>query len=76
MISASIPTSSMSFPRDRGGERLADLDDAAGQAEMAKQRRSRPAAVSKHRRRDREDRASGEEPVIHVSSLRASGRAT
>ena len=50
------------LPGDRGGERLADLDPAAGEAEMADQRRARPAhdedpALPKHRRRDREDRA-------------------
>ena len=49
------------LPGERLGERLADLDPAAGQTEMADQRRSRPAhdenpALSKHRRRDREDR--------------------
>ena len=61
------------FPGERGGERLADLDPAARQAEMAKQRRSRPAdderpAVPKHRRRDREDWAGGKQPVVHVLS--------
>ena len=58
------------FAGERGGERLPDLDPAAGQAEMAKQRRSRPAdderaAVSKHRRRNGEDRAGGKQPVVH-----------
>ena len=58
------------FPGERGGERLPDLDPAARQAEMAKQRRARPAdderpAVSKHRRRHREDRAGGKQPVVH-----------
>jgi hypothetical protein len=53
------------LPGERGGERLADLNDAAGQAEMAEQRRPRAAddkrpAAPKHRRRDREDRACGE----------------
>ena len=50
---------------ERGGGRLADLDPAAGQAEMAEQRRPRPAdderpRLPKHRRRHREDRARGE----------------
>ena len=53
------------FPGERGGHRLADFDAAARQAEMAEQRRPRPAhdehpAVSKHRRRNREDRAGRE----------------
>ena len=52
------------FPGERRGHRLADFDAAAGQAEMADQRRPRPAdderpAASKHRRRDREDGAGG-----------------
>ena len=52
------------FPGECGGERLPDFDPAAGQAEMAKQRRLRPAdderpAFPKHRRRDCEDRAGG-----------------
>ena len=50
------------LPGQRGGHRLADFDAAARQAEMAEQRRPRPAhdedtAVSKDRRRNREDRA-------------------
>ena len=31
------------FARERGGQRLADFDAAAGQAEMADERRPRPA---------------------------------
>jgi hypothetical protein len=55
---------------ERGGERLADLDPAARQAEMAKQGRARPAdderpALSKHGSRHRKDRAGGKQPVIH-----------
>jgi hypothetical protein len=53
------------FPRDRGRHRLSDFDDAAGQAEMAEQRRSRPPdderpALPKRRRRDRKDGGRGE----------------
>src|SRR6202042_2407326 len=63
----------LEFPGERDGHRLADLDDAAGQAEMAEQRGSRPAhdqhpALSEHRRGDREDRARWEQPIIHGSS--------
>jgi hypothetical protein len=46
------------LPGKRGGHRLADFDAAAGKAEIAKQRRPRPAynedpPLSKHRRRHR-----------------------
>jgi hypothetical protein len=55
---------------ESGGERLADLDPAAGQAEMSDQRRpsatdDEDPAFSKHRRRNREDGARGKLPVIH-----------
>src|ERR1700689_3310754 len=58
------------LPGKRGGERLPDLDPAARQTEMALQRRARPAddqrpAFPKHRRRNREDRAGGKQPIIH-----------
>src|ERR1700683_4326233 len=58
------------LPGKRGGERLPDLDPAARQTEMAQQRRARPAddqrpAFPKHRRRNREDRAGGKQPIIH-----------
>ena len=58
------------FAGERGGERLPHLDPAAGQAEMAKQWRPRPAddqrpAFPKHRRGDREDGAGGKQPVVH-----------
>ncbi len=58
------------FASKRDGKRLPHLDPPAGEREMADERRSRPAddenpAVSKHRRRDRENRASGKEPVVH-----------
>jgi hypothetical protein len=60
------------FPGERG-HCLADFDAPAGQAEMAEQRRPRPAhdedpRLSKHRRRNREDRARGKQPVIQASS--------
>ena len=60
------------FPGERG-HCLADFDAPAGQAEMAEQRRPRSAheehpALSKHRRRNREDRARGKQPVIQASS--------
>jgi hypothetical protein len=60
------------FPGERG-HCLADFDAPAGQAEMAEQRRPRPAhdedpRLSKHRRRNRDDRARGKQPVIQASS--------
>ena len=61
------------FPGERGGESLAHLDPAAGQAEMADERRARPAyyedpRISKHRRRDRKNWTRREQPVIHELS--------
>ena len=58
------------FPGECGGERLAHFDPAARQTEMAQQRRSRATdderpAVSKHRRRNREDGAGGKQPIVH-----------
>src|SRR4029077_17031515 len=58
------------FASERDRERLAHFDPTARQAEMTEQRRSRPAdderaAVSKDRRRDREDWAGGKQPVVH-----------
>jgi hypothetical protein len=59
---------------DRFSEGLADFDHAAGQAEMADERRSRPPndqnpAVSEYRCRYGEDRAGGEQSVIHPAHL-------
>ena len=70
MISASIPTSSMSSLASAAASVSPDFDPAAWQTEMAQQRRpcaaddERPP-VSKHRRRDREDWARGKQPIIH-----------
>ena len=59
------------FPGESGGERLANLDPAARQTEMADQRRLRPAydehpALPEHRRRHGENRTGGKQLVVHV----------